>query len=169
MTLIVCPLRDVEQVMNRNRPARVVSLLSPEQYAPDIPTGMPRLLLRFHDISEPRIGLIAPTQAMVSELLAFGAAWREPEPLLIHCWMGISRSTAAALILACALDPARDEAEIGGALRRASPTATPNPLIVSIADQLLGRQGRIVAAAASIGLGLEAPCGKPFELSARRL
>ena len=167
MTLIVCPLREVARVVDRDQPARIISLLSPDQDAPDIPTGKPWLLLRFHDISEPRLGLIAPDAAMVSALLAFGAAWREPEPLLIHCWMGISRSTAAVLILACALDPARDEAEVAMALRKASPSGTPNPRLVAIADDLLGRRGRIVAAAAGIGRGAEAWCGDRFELPAR--
>jgi predicted protein tyrosine phosphatase len=167
MTLIVCPLHDVAQTMARYRPARVVSLLAPNQEPPDIPEAIPRLLLRFHDISEPRQGLIAPDQTMVSDLLAFGATWRGPAPLLIHCWMGISRSTAAALVLACALDPGRDETEIALALRNASPTATPNPLIVSIADDLIGRNGRMVGALAAIGQGRQAPYGGPFQLSVR--
>ena len=103
----------------------------------------------------------------VGHIIAFGAEWREAEPLLVHCWMGISRSTAAALIIACAANPARDEAEIAQALRAASPTATPNRLIVSLADEQLGRQGRLIAAAASIGQGEYAYRGKAFTLPAR--
>lgn len=167
MTIIVCPLSEVARELDRSRPARLVSLLAPEQHTPDAPAGLPRLTLRFHDISEPREGLVAPSRAMVAELLDFGAAWREPDPLLVHCWMGISRSTAAALVLACAASPARDEAEIARALREASPTATPNPRIVALADDLLGRQGRLIAAAALIGRGADAFQGKGFRLRAR--
>lgn len=168
MTLIVCPLHEVAEQLVRSRPARIVSLLSPDQDPPPAHAGMPRLVLRFHDIAEPREGLVAPDRAMIADLLAFGAAWREPGPLLIHCWMGVSRSPAAALVLACALDPPRDEAEVAAALRQASPVATPNPLMIALADGLLQREGRLISASAQIGRGLEAPHGTGFQLAARR-
>jgi predicted protein tyrosine phosphatase len=136
--------------------------------APTPPAGVAHLTQRFHDIAEPRPDLIAPGRAMIAELLAFGAAWTEPAPLLIHCWMGISRSPAAALALACAARPELEEMLIAEALRRASPSATPNPLIVALADDLLGRQGRLIAAAAAIGRGADAARGAPFRLAARR-
>jgi predicted protein tyrosine phosphatase len=167
MTLIVCPLAAVEAELARTRPARMVSLLAPEQAAPEAPTGVRQLVLRFHDLAAPAEGLIAPDAALVSQLLAFAAEWTEPAPMLVHCWMGISRSPAAALAIACARAPHRDEAEIATALRRASPTATPNPLIVALADRLLGRDGRLIAAAAAIGRGMQAATGSPFELMAR--
>jgi predicted protein tyrosine phosphatase len=167
VTIIVCPLSEVTRELDYSRPARLISLLAPDQDAPEAPADKPRLTLRFHDISEPREGLVAPSRTMVAELLEFGAAWREQGPLLVHCWMGISRSTAAALVLACAANPARGEAEVARALREASPTATPNPLIMALADDLLGRQGRMIAAAARIGRGADAFQGKAFRLAAR--
>lgn len=167
MTLIVCPVHDLAGEIGRSRPARVISLLGPDQAAPDVPGDVARLTLRFHDIAAPSPGLIAPDQARVEALLAFGRAWTEPGPMVVHCWMGISRSPAAALALACAADPSRDEEEIALALRRASPTATPNPLIVALADDLLGRGGRLARAAARIGRGTEAAHGAAFQLPAR--
>ena len=167
MTLIVCPLHAVGDEIRRSSPARILSLLAPHQEAPEAPPGVPQLVLRFHDISRPTPGFVAPDRAMVAAILAFGAAWIEPGPLLVHCWMGISRSTAAAFILACAADSSRAELEIARALRRASPTATPNPLVVALADELLDRDGRLVAAAAAIGRGAEADHGSPFQLAAR--
>ena len=167
MTLIVSPLHEVSDQLARSKPARVVSLLSPDQEPPSTLPGLPRLILRFHDIGEPGDGLIAPDRAMIADLLAFGAEWREPGPLLIHCWMGVSRSPAAALALACALDPTRDEAEAAAALRQASPVATPNPLMIALADDLLRRQGRLIEAVAQIGRGVEAPHGTGFRLTAR--
>ena len=166
MTLIVCPLHEVAEQLVRSKPARIVTLLSPDQDPPPA-AGMPRLVLRFHDIAEPREGLTAPDRAMIADLLAFGAAWRESGPMLIHCWMGVSRSPAAALALACALDPTRDETEVAVALRQASPSATPNPLMIALADNLLHRQGRLIAASAQIGRGIEAPHGTGFRLAAR--
>jgi predicted protein tyrosine phosphatase len=84
--------------------------------------------------------------------------------MVVHCFAGISRSTAAAFVTACALNPRRDEAEIARAIRDASPTAMPNTRIVSIADRLLQRDGRMVRAVDSLGRGLEAMEGHPFRL-----
>ena len=78
--------------------------------------------------------------------------------------MGISRSTASAYATVCALNPRRDEATIAQALRRASPTATPNALIVSLADRLLGREGRMIAAIETIGRGDLTAEAAPFRL-----
>ena len=110
-------------------------------------------------------GHVTPGDGHVAAILAFAEAWDRKEPLLIHCYAGISRSTAAAYIAACALAPERDEAEIARALRIASPSATPNALFVSIADRLLGRDGRMVAAIAEIGRGADAFEGEPFSLN----
>ena len=87
-----------------------------------------------------------------------------PARVVIHCFAGISRSTAGAYVAACALNPARDEMTIARALRRASATATPNTRIVSLADRMLGRDGRMVAAIGSIGHGVMAYEGDPFRL-----
>ncbi|MGH7246599.1 MAG: tyrosine phosphatase family protein, partial [Pseudomonadota bacterium] len=82
-----------------------------------------------------------------------------------HCYMGISRSTASAFVSVCALNPQRDEQNIARALRHASPTATPNIRIVALADRLLGRQGRMIAAIESIGRGIVAQEAAPFRLA----
>ena len=58
--------------------------------------------------------------------------------MVIHCFAGVSRSTAAAFIAACALAPKRDEFDVARALRAASPTATPNARLVALADRALG-------------------------------
>ena len=167
MTLIVCPLDCVADQIAARKPARLVSLLSPDGLAPPAWSGGPHLSLRFHDIAEARDGLTPCDAAMIDQLLAFGAAWREPGPMLVHCWFGISRSPAAAYILACAADPSRDEDAIAQALRLAAPEATPNPLLVRLADARLGRQGRMVQAIARIGRGREAAHGLVFTLNAR--
>jgi predicted protein tyrosine phosphatase len=82
----------------------------------------------------------------------------------VHCFAGISRSTAGAYVAACALNPQRDELRIAQAIRRASPTAQPNARIVSIADALLKRDGRMVRAIDAIGPGHLAMEGNPFRL-----
>ena len=91
---------------------------------------------------------MAPAEEHVGDLLRFVRAWDRAAPLVVHCYAGISRSTAGAFMTACALNPQRDEAGIARALRDASPTAMPNIRIVSLADRMLGRDGRMVAAIA---------------------
>jgi predicted protein tyrosine phosphatase len=83
---------------------------------------------------------------------------------VVHCYAGISRSTAGAFITACALNPHRDEAGIAWSMRRASPIAMPNRRLVALADRLLGRNGRMVAAVEAIGAGIGAHEGDPFRL-----
>ncbi|KAA5603122.1 tyrosine phosphatase family protein [Blastochloris sulfoviridis] len=125
------------------------------------------LFIGINDIVEEMPGFVAPGEAHVARLLDFVRAWHAEReaPLVVHCWAGISRSTAAAFTTVCALAPARDELEIALALRAASPTATPNLRIVRHADALLGRRGRMVAAIEAIGRGIESPEGAPFSLS----
>ncbi|WP_250130390.1 tyrosine phosphatase family protein, partial [Escherichia coli] len=79
----------------------------------------------------------------VLKLIEFAHEWDQTAPLLIHCWMGVSRSPAAAVIAALSLYPDQDETELALRLRAASPYATPNARIIAIGDRLLGRKGRL--------------------------
>ena len=49
-------------------------------------------------------------------------------------------------------------------MRAASPTASPNPRLVALADDALGRRGRMNEAIAEIGRGEECFEGTPFTL-----
>ena len=73
--------------------------------------------------------------------------------MVVHCFAGISRSTAAAFITLCVARPKRDERDIARRLRQASRFATPNARIIAIADTMLGRNGRMIEAIAEIGRG----------------
>ena len=106
-----------------------------------------------NDICEPQPGLVLPCETHVADLVRFAREWDRQAPLLIHCWAGISRSTAAAFISLCALNPDGSELELARALRRASPTAYPNRLLVALADEVLSRNGRMIAAVEDIGRG----------------
>jgi predicted protein tyrosine phosphatase len=121
--------------------------------------------LAFHDIVEPMPGLVMPDRDIMQAILDFGRS-RSSEnqrPLLIHCWAGISRSSAAAFAIACDRNPGF-ERDIAIELRRRSPSATPNRLMVRLADDLLGRDGRMVEAIDKIGRGAEAREGEPYQL-----
>src|SRR3546814_19561756 len=66
--------------------------------------------------------------------------------MLVHCWAGISRSTAAAYIALCTLNEDYPEADLALLLRRRGAHAQPYRLIVRLADDALGRKGRMRAA-----------------------
>jgi predicted protein tyrosine phosphatase len=122
------------------------------------------LMLDMDDISDPIEGYVLPCEDHVAKLVDFIAGWDRAKPLVVHCYAGISRSTAGAFIAACALNPKRDESAVARAIRLASPTAQPNRRLVSLADDLLGRDGRMVKALEAIGPGLAAYEGIPFRL-----
>lgn len=165
MTLLVCPLSQVEAARAQHRPSHMVSLLSPSSPALNWPQpDGAHLRLAFHDIAGPMEGLVAPDAEQITALLDFAAGWDASRPMLVHCWAGVSRSTAAAFIIACQRAPQRSEAEIAQALRALAPYATPNPLLVALADAALDRDGRMIAAIAAIGRGAETFEGALFEL-----
>ena len=166
MIIHVCSFARLYSTVQTTGARHVVTLLSADDRV-ERPTSVPadnHLFLRMHDISEPLDGHVAPDVAHVEDLIDFVRNWDRAAPLVVHCWAGISRSTAAAFVSVCALRPERDEHEVAWAIRRASPTATPNIRIVSFADAMLGRKGRMVAAIESIGRGRLAEEGVPFRL-----
>jgi predicted protein tyrosine phosphatase len=169
----VCSLARAEGLIAQRQPERVVSLLDPATPFPKARgLGEGRhLKLPLHDILEDAPGFKAPCGDRVGEMIAFVSAWGRDDPILIHCYAGISRSTATAFVTACIHNPRTDEEEIAWAIRRASPTATPNARIVALADAALGRSGRMSRAAAGIGRGFptwpDIDEAEPFEIPAR--
>ena len=164
--LHVCPLPHIEEIVAQTGARSLVTLLKA-----DYPITRPAAIVpeRHHrvaisDITEPLDGHEAPGIQHVVGFLAFVHAWDRQDPMLIHCFAGVSRSTAAAFIAVCALAPQRSEEEIAQTLRLASPTATPNSLLVSHADQLLGRGGRMVQSIRAIGRGADCFEGMPFTM-----
>jgi len=122
------------------------------------------LRIEMDDITEQMAGFNAPNETHIGRVLDFVRNWDRNAPLVVHCYAGISRSTASAFAAACALNPHRDETSIARQIRQASPSAYPNRLIVALADRALGRQGRMLRALDAIGpgdLGIE---GVPFRI-----
>jgi predicted protein tyrosine phosphatase len=122
--------------------------------------------LEFHDIVEPLPDLVAPDRNLMRAVLDFGHEGAPERSLLIHCWAGISRSSAAAFAIACDRNPGF-EREIAAELRRRAPSVTPNRLMVRLADDLLQGNGRLVDAIERIGRGAEASEGAPYALPLR--
>ena len=160
----VCPLSKVEEVVRASGARSMVTLINAgtEVIRPREIEERRHLFVAMSDIVLAEDGHILPADSHVETMLDFVRAWDGAAPILIHCYAGVSRSTAGAFIAACALDPGQDEREIAAAIRERSPTATPNRLMVDIADRLLGRGGRMIEAVAAIGRGAECFEGVPF-------
>jgi len=143
----------------------LLTLLSPSATARDW-SGLTRgrhVQLTFHDIVEPSPDLIAPDADVMRAILEFGRGGVAQRPMLIHCWAGISRSSAAAYVIACDRNPGYEQA-IADELRKRSAHVTPNRLMVQLADEQLGRDGRMVEAIARIGRGADAFEGASYQL-----
>ena len=133
----------------------VLSVLDPEREDPTIFGNFDpheRTILRFHDVIEDKEGRPAPTRADVEAILGYGEtliesrADRQDGHLLVHCHMGVSRSTAAMITLMAQCEPDRDEDSIFTTIREMRPIAWPNSVMIGFADELLGREGRLTAA-----------------------
>jgi len=163
--IIVCPLPDVEAIARVRQPSHILSLISPSAVPTLFAAIAPHHLeLGFNDISQGRAGLIAPSEQHIRDLLAFGEAARSGGLLLIHCWAGVSRSPAAAFIIASQRSAEGSEMCLAHSLRNLAPYATPNSLMISMADQILGRSGAMIRAASSIGRGCDTAWGSAFVL-----
>lgn len=137
----------------------VAQVRTPPQIEPDR-----HLKLDFSDIIRPEPGEVMASEEHIEALLAFARNWDRLDPMVVHCYAGVSRSTASAFIIACVLRPDISEKIWAMRLRAASPTATPNLHLVGLADTVLGRRGRMVAAIEGIGRGEDCFEGIPFSL-----
>jgi predicted protein tyrosine phosphatase len=113
-----------------------------------------RLELRFHDVIEDTVGMLAPQEEDITRLLAFGRDMLAEPPamvhLLVHCHAGVSRSTASMVLILAQARPQLAEAKIFHELLRIRPRAWPNLRIIEIGDNLLRRGGRLVDAANAV-------------------
>ena len=151
--LLVTPLSSLAGALDVHRPSHLVSLLSPEHMI-ETPQGFAasmHLRLGVNDIVDPAAGTAPPARKHIDELLAFSRGWDAQRPLLIHCWAGISRSMASAFTILCDRLGPGQEMEIARAMRRRAPHAQPNRLLVSHADDALGRGGAMIAALSAMG------------------
>jgi len=164
----VCPLSAVPDVVAGCGASHLVTCLQDEIVVETPSLIKPANHMRLHvdDISQPMAGHVAPNERHVADLIAFARAWGGRGPVVIHCWAGISRSTAAAFLTLCALNPDVPEQLIARQLRQTSPTAYPNRLMIRLGDVALGRAGRMIEAVESIGRGVVASEARPFSLPA---
>lgn len=162
----VCSLSKIGDTVAATGASHLLTLINATTPVPR-PDSIPEenhLFLGFNDIVEPMEGMTPPSLDHVIALIDFAKSWDRDKPMVVHCFAGISRSTAAAYIIACALNPERDEAELAAALRAQSPTATPNARLIRFADAHLDRDGRMIRAIEAIGRGEDAFEGHPIQI-----
>jgi predicted protein tyrosine phosphatase len=165
----VCPLSGIHDAINSTGAAHLITVINAQTMV-ETPPGISasrHLKVAVNDIRMPQPGLVHPQPEHIAEILRFAREWNHAGPLVVHCWAGISRSTATAFITLCAINDDGVEHEIARSIRQASPTAMPNPLMVEIADDALGRGGRMVDAIRAIGDGELAIAGTPFSIPSR--
>ena len=162
--ITVCSLADLYKTVDRVGASHAITLINEQTPVQPPVDDANYLRLSFNDIATEIPGLVAPAEADVVKLLAFVRTWDKKSPLVIHCFAGISRSTASAYITTLALEPERDAYALAAELRALSPSATPNPRLIAFADKLLGRNGDMIAAIEAIGRGAEAFQGEPFSI-----
>lgn len=131
----------------------VLSILDPEWPDPAAFQAFDphfRATFRFHDAIEPGPDVLLPQKADVEAILAFGRDAGAAARLLIHCHAGISRSTAATLMILAQTYPHEGEDAIAERLIEIRPQAWPNSRMIAFADELLDRRGRLIAATGAI-------------------
>jgi predicted protein tyrosine phosphatase len=156
--IVVCPLSSIAETAVRHKAREMVSLIAEGQdfHRPGVIAADRHLKLAMNDIGFAGTGgLVAPSEAHVESLIGFVRDWDQSAPIVIHCWMGVSRSPAAAVIAALSLHPEEEDFALAARLRSVAPHATPNARLIEIGDRLLGRNGRLIAAIKGIGRGAE--------------
>jgi predicted protein tyrosine phosphatase/ADP-ribose pyrophosphatase YjhB (NUDIX family) len=145
-TIYVAPLSLVEVTVADAKVSHLVTLINGDTAIATPPSIGPdrHLRLAMNDICEPQPGLVLPSVGHVDDLIRFARDWDRQAPLLIHCWAGISRSTAAAYIALCALN--REGTELTWRGRFVAPRPRPIPIAFSsLADESLARTGAVNA------------------------
>jgi len=162
----VCSLAALHPTVAAVGASHIITVLGKVERAqtPASVLGANHLRVSMDDIAEATEGFTPPAAAHIDTALEFVRRWDRRAPLVVHCFAGISRSTATAFMAACALNPNRDEDDIATAMRAASPSASPNRLIVQLADRALGRQGRMIRAVERMGPGAAVLEGRPFHI-----
>ncbi len=150
--IYICSLAAMPDHVRALKPSHLVSLLSAEQQPPT-PDGLAterHHRVEVNDISQPMDGYVLPQDDHIAGLIGFLEGWDGGTPLIVHCFAGISRSTAAALIALTLRHDGREE-EAALRLRSAAPHANPNLRMIELADARLGRDGRLIGALAAMG------------------
>ena len=152
--LYVCSLDDMPRQVRATGASHLISILSPDSLPETPPELRPENHLRIgcHDLVSPWPGAVLPSEEHVRRIIEFAEGWERDAPMLVHCFAGVSRSSATALLVACVHDHGR-ERELALRLRSAAPHAQPNSRLIALGDAALGCGGALIAAVEAMGSG----------------
>jgi len=166
--LWICRACDLSTLSGEISPDRILSIAEPGFRNPT-PAGMQSERhhhLNFDDIVESLPGYLEPSDHHVGEIMDLATRLLDTDRILVHCQAGISRSSAAALIILSVRNPGHERA-IATQLRAEGPWFVPNRLMVAIADRLIGRGSLLSAALISMGPPSAVLNGKPVRFPLR--
>jgi predicted protein tyrosine phosphatase len=152
---MVLPKHKVSRyLLSPSKSATIAAVLSINNPGERPPSGFHRvarrMCLEFHDATSASEGVIVPEREDIRRIIAFAPGLRDAQgTVLVHCEAGISRSSAAVIILAAALlGPEREKEALEVALV-ACPEARPNRLMIRLADEALQLNGILMSLAAA--------------------
>lgn len=166
--LWICRACDLHSLATELRPHHILSIAEPG-YRNPTPVGIDsdrHHHLNFDDIVEAMPGYLPPSEQHVARIIDLAAKLTETDRILVHCQAGISRSSAAALIILAIRNPGQ-EPDLARRLRDEGPWFAPNRLMVEIADRLIGRGPVLGAALASMGAPTMILNSRPVRLPLR--
>jgi predicted protein tyrosine phosphatase len=142
--IIICGLKDIQEAVDKYKADMMLTIIN-KNFSPETPIGLdPKKHLRvlIDDISEPREGFILPKKQDVEKLLNFTDNWDQEKPIIIHCHMGISRSTATSLGVICKYDKPNLPINVEK-MKEIAPHASPNRLMTKYVDEILGLDNQL--------------------------
>ena len=157
--IIVTSLKDHAQVCESVNASHLISVIDPG-YEPKTPKIIKNhLKLGFDDIielskfnsihrnygfsqSESLDNQVLPNKDHIKKIIEFVKTWDQSKPIVIHCWCGVSRSMATAIFIICNFHPNNVDSNVRY-MRKISPHANPNKLMVSMFEKYLNVEGKI--------------------------
>ncbi|GGJ67726.1 hypothetical protein [Deinococcus aquiradiocola] len=120
----------------------VISIRDPHDDVPPavLAAGVPTLTLAFQDTEDDGPG--APQAWHLLEVERFARRLPAGARLHVHCFAGVSRSTAVASFVLALLAPRMTDLQIARHVLQLRPQAVPNDLLLRHADALLARRLR---------------------------
>jgi len=161
MLVLITSLKRFQIEFNIYNPDAVISIVDPQMCNPILTKDVPNLQMNFHDIcfepfsSYDKEKYKRPTRDDVDEIFHFGATrYKKGTKLLTHCYAGISRSSAAAIIALCPHYGYRDAVKIISDIdvfqsedlyKKGKSHFMPNNLMIKYADERLALDGDLIS------------------------
>lgn len=141
MTPLTVTISGVHDLPDLTDVDAVVSIRDPDDGVPQAvqASGAQVFDLAFHDVlGEPVDRDVLPEAWHLKRLARF-LDEVQPSRMHVHCFYGVSRSAAVACFILGHMHPDWTDEEVLEAVLAVRPVAQPNPLLLALADDALGR------------------------------